>query len=56
MPRPVLFIALLLACVFAPIEAQQRPHPPAYRILICNDVGVRARKTRLIESLSRLAR
>ena len=42
MPRPVLFIALLLACVFAPIEAQQRPQPPPYRILISNDDGVRA--------------
>ena len=42
MPRPVLLIALLLACVFAPIEAQQRPQPPPYRILISNDDGVRA--------------
>jgi 5'-nucleotidase len=42
MPRTVLFIALLLAYVFAPIEAQQRPQPPPYRILISNDDGVRA--------------
>jgi 5'-nucleotidase len=35
-------IALLVACVFAPIRAQQRPQPPPYRILISNDDGVRA--------------
>ena len=41
--RPyVVLIALLLACVFAPIAAQQRPQPPPYRILISNDDGVRA--------------
>jgi len=42
MPRPVLVAALLLAYVFAPAEAQQRPQPPPYRILISNDDGVRA--------------
>jgi 5'-nucleotidase len=41
--RPyVIFIALLVACVLAPIRAQQRPQPPPYRILISNDDGVRA--------------
>jgi 5'-nucleotidase len=35
-------IALLVACVLAPIRAQQRPQPPPYRILISNDDGVRA--------------
>lgn len=45
LPRPVpfiVFIALLVACVFVPIKAQQRPQPPPYRILISNDDGVRA--------------
>ena len=42
MPRPVLVAALLLAYVFAPAQAQQRPQPPPYRILISNDDGVRA--------------
>jgi 5'-nucleotidase len=42
MPRPVLVAALLLAYVFAPTQAQQRPQPPPYRILISNDDGVRA--------------
>jgi 5'-nucleotidase len=42
--RPVYLIlgVLLLACVFAPLRAQQRPQPPPYRILISNDDGVRA--------------
>ena len=35
-------ILLLVACVLAPIKAQQRPQPPPYRILISNDDGVRA--------------
>ena len=43
MHRPyIVLVALLLACVFAPLEAQQRPQPPPYRILISNDDGVRA--------------
>jgi 5'-nucleotidase len=36
------FIALLVACVFVPLKAQQRPQPPPYRILVSNDDGVRA--------------
>jgi 5'-nucleotidase len=42
--RPVylILVVLLLACVFAPLRAQQRPQPPPYRILISNDDGVRA--------------
>jgi 5'-nucleotidase len=41
--RPyIILVALLLACVFGPLEAQQRPQPPPYRILISNDDGVRA--------------
>lgn len=42
--RPVylILVALLLACVLAPLRAQQRPQPPPYRILISNDDGVRA--------------
>src|SRR6476620_6492357 len=41
--RPfIVFFALLLACVLAPLRAQQRPQPPPYRILISNDDGVRA--------------
>jgi 5'-nucleotidase len=42
MPRLLSVAALLLACVFAPAIAQQRPQPPPYRILISNDDGVRA--------------
>lgn len=42
MPRSIVLIALLLACVLAPLTAQQRPQPPPYRILITNDDGVRA--------------
>jgi 5'-nucleotidase len=42
MPRLLSAVALLLACVFAPATAQQRPQPPPYRILISNDDGVRA--------------
>jgi 5'-nucleotidase len=42
--RPVylILVVLLLACVLAPLRAQQRPQPPPYRILISNDDGVRA--------------
>ena len=40
-PHIVLFV-LVLACVLAPVRAQQRPQPPPYRILISNDDGVRA--------------
>jgi 5''/3''-nucleotidase SurE len=42
--RPVylILVVLLLACVLAPLSAQQRPQPPPYRILISNDDGVRA--------------
>jgi len=42
MPRSVLVFLLLLAPLFAPARAQQRPQPPPYRILISNDDGVRA--------------
>ena len=38
----LILVALLLACVLAPLRAQQRPQPPPYRILISNDDGVRA--------------
>jgi 5'-nucleotidase len=41
-PACLVLIALLVASVFAPIKAQQRPQPPPYRILISNDDGVRA--------------
>jgi 5'-nucleotidase len=37
-----ILLALLVAFVFVPIKAQQRPQPPPYRILISNDDGVRA--------------
>jgi 5'-nucleotidase len=37
----ILLAALLAACVFAPLVAQQR-QPPPYRILITNDDGVRS--------------
>jgi 5'-nucleotidase len=42
--RPVylILVVLLLACVLAPLRAQQRPQPPPYLILISNDDGVRA--------------
>ena len=42
MPRLVFVVTLLLACVFASAQAQQRPPAPPYRILISNDDGVRA--------------
>jgi 5'-nucleotidase len=42
MPRVVFVVALVLACVFASAQAQQRPPAPPYRILISNDDGVRA--------------
>src|SRR5688500_14619605 len=42
MPRLLLVSALVLACLFAPARAQQRPPAPPYRILITNDDGVRA--------------
>jgi 5'-nucleotidase len=42
MPRSIVLCALLLASVFVPLRAQQRPQPPPYRILISNDDGVRA--------------
>jgi 5'-nucleotidase len=42
MPRSLVLLAVMLASVFAPAMAQQRPQPPPYRILISNDDGVRA--------------
>jgi 5'-nucleotidase len=41
--RPyLLLVALLLACAFVSVRAQQRPPVPPYRILISNDDGIRA--------------
>jgi 5'-nucleotidase len=42
MPRPLVAVTLLVACLLATAQAQQRPQPPPYRILISNDDGVRA--------------
>ena len=42
MPRPLVAVTLLVACLLATAQAQQRPQPPPYRILITNDDGVRA--------------
>jgi len=42
MPRVLAIAWVVLACVFQPARAQQRPQPPPYRILISNDDGVRA--------------